>query len=36
MNENHEERVEDRVQALLEVADNNPHRELVHVTYKNY
>jgi hypothetical protein len=34
--ENHEKRVEARVQALLEAADNNPHKELDHVTYKNY
>jgi hypothetical protein len=25
-----------RAKALLEATDNNPHRELDHVTYKNY
>jgi hypothetical protein len=33
--ENHELRVEARVQALLEAADHNPLKEYDHVTYRN-
>jgi hypothetical protein len=33
--ENHEKRMEARLQALLEAVNNSPLRELDHVTYRN-